>query len=207
MPLDNRDNLRQAIRARAHNNSLTDSLIDEFILEAEAQFYDNEFQPLRIRTMQKRSTAVTNGKFLELPPRYLQMRRLTVETGGGQLDVFYRAPDQLMLISTPGTPRFFTTTSQLEFDRVPDAAHNIEMLYYEQPEALSDTVATNVVLDTHPSIYLNGTLAAFFLWMKMEDRATYYHDRMMANIKGANLGSKRGDYGSAPAMRLERRVP
>ncbi len=203
MALDTVQNLRAAVKRQSHRNDIDDAQVNDFIDQAESEIYANEFDILRVREMDTRSTATTSTtvRFLELPDNFLEMRRLSILLGSGDTpDVTFRAPNQI-IVRPSGRPKFFTVTSQLEFDRIPDTAYDVEMQYYQSAEPLTDLAPTNFVLTTYPNIYLYGTLWALFLWTMDEQRATYYRNLFLGAIRGANKGTLKGTYGPTPSMR------
>lgn len=206
MALDNFDNLKASIIQWSKRNDQA-NMIDDYILMAESEMYANEFEPLRVRTMEARATAPADSRFLELPPLFLEMRRLNITTSEGNSDITYMAPEQLEVRGRTGLPRFFTVTTQLEFDVTPDSAYTVEMQYLRKLTPLSSTNATNDILDNAPTIYLFGALWALFQNSLESDLAEHYYGKFINSIKGANRQTKRGRYGPAPKMRIEGTTP
>ena len=161
MALDNLDNLKASIIQWSKRNDQA-NMIEDYILIAESEMYANEFEPLRVRTMEARATAEAASRFLALPDFFLEMRRLNITTSEGNSDITYMAPEQLEVRGRTGLPRFFTTTTQLEFDVTPDSNYTVEMQYLRKLTPLSSTNATNDILDNSPTIYLFGALWALF---------------------------------------------
>jgi hypothetical protein len=188
---------------------MKDDDLDDFIQMAEAEMYSNETTPIRFRSMESRQTAllVADDRFLQLPDFFLEMRRLKLNLSGSSPDIKYRAPDQLCLNGTSGRPRFYSVTSQLEFDRVPDSAYTIEMQFYIKLTPLSSSNATNAILTDHPNVYLFGALWALWLQAQEEEKAEFYYGKFIGAIRGVNTGDKKGKYGSAPVIRLEGSTP
>ena len=209
MSLSSYANLKASIRDWSHRNDVPDELIDDFIDLAESQMYDNEDAPLLIRNGETRSTATvsTSSRFLELPDGFLRMRRLKLNLSGRDTDVKFMAPEQMPLQGTSGIPRFFSVTSQLEFDRTPDSTYTIEMAYDAEFTALSDSNTSNVVLTNHPTIYLWGALWALHVWTLEAEAAADFRNKFILAIKGANKLSKKGRYGPAPRIRMEGSTP
>ena len=128
MALNNYSNLKGSIITWSHRKDVV-PLLDDFIEIAEAEMYGNSTQPIKLRSMETRSTATadTASRFLALPNRFLAMRRLSTVTSSGNTDIVYMAPEELQVPGVSGLPRFFTVTTQLEFDKVPDSDYTIEM--------------------------------------------------------------------------------
>jgi len=159
--------------------------------------------------METRSTATlsTSERFLALPTGFITMRRLKLNLAQGDCDIKYVAPDQMIIHSGSGIPRFFTVSSQLEFDRVPDSAYTADMQFSAIPTALSSTNTTNIVLTNHPSAYLYGALWALFGWANDDAQEAKYLSKFLGIIAGINKRYKQGRYGPAPAMRTEGPTP
>jgi len=208
MALDNFDNLKASIIQWSKRNDQA-NMIEDYILIAESEMYANEFEPLRIRAMEARATAAadTASRFLALPDFFLEMRRLNITDSSGNTDVTYMAPEQLAVRGAGGQPRFFTVTTQLEFDVIPDSTYTIEMQYLRKLTPLSDTNATNDILTNAPTIYLYGALWALFQNAMETDLAEYWYGKFVNSIKGANRQDKQGRYGPAPKMRIEGCTP
>jgi len=208
MALDSFDNLKASIIQWSKRNDQA-GLIEDYILLAESEMYANEFEPLRIRAMEARATASadTASRFLALPDLFLEMRRLNITNSSGNTDITYMAPEQLAVRGSGGEPRYFTVTTQLEFDVEPDDDYTIEMQYLKKLTPLSDANTSNSVLVNSPTIYLYGALWALFQNVMETDLAEYYYGKFVNSIKGANRQDKRGRYGPAPKMRIEGCTP
>lgn len=208
MALDTYLNLKAAIIDFSHRSDVADK-IDDFILLAEEAMYANPDFPLQLRQMETRATATlsTSERFLALPSGFITMRRLKLNLDQGDCDVRYVAPDQMIIRSGGGIPRFFSVSSQLEFDRVPDAEYTIDMQYFAIPTGLSSSNTTNTVLTNHPSAYLYGCLWALFGWANDDVQEAKYLAKFLGIIDGINKRYKQGRYGPAPAMRTEGPTP
>lgn len=72
----------------------------------------------------------------------------------------------------------------------PDAAYPFEVLYYELPPLLDDSVQTNWLTEYAPQLLLYGTLLEATPFLKNDDRiATWqqYYDRAAAMLNGEDL--------------------
>lgn len=208
MAIDSYANLKAAIVRFNGSDDLAET-IDDAIDIAESRMYANPAENLRLRSMEFRATASadTSSRFLALPTGFLKMRRLQIETSNGNCDIRYMTPEQLNITGTGGVPRFFTVTSQIEFERVPDTAYTVEMQYFARPTPIDDTNTTNDVLTNYPDIYLFGALWVVNQYSAEEEKAEYYYGKFIESIRGANLQDKRGRYGAAPVMRTETATP
>lgn len=207
MALDTFDNLKASIIDFSHRNDIANK-VEDFIVLAEEAMYANPDFPLQLRQMETRAEAVTGSdRFLALPDGFITMRRLKLNIGGGSCDVQYMAPDQMFIQSASGQPKFFTVTSQLEFDRVPDSEYTVDMQYSAIPSPLSSTNTTNIVLTNHPSAYLYGSLWALFGWANDDVQEAKYLTKFLGIIAGINKRYKQGRFGPAPKMRIEGATP
>lgn len=210
MALANYSDLKAAVQDWSHRNDVA-SKMDDFILLAEQEMYNNRVEPLIVREQELRSTidTGTTTRFLALPDGFTRMRRLLIDdksTDPDQFELRFYPPEVLPLSSSAGVPGGFTVTSQLEFDRVPDAIYNIEMQYFATPTPISSTNATNDVLTNYPAIYLSGCLWALYRWSKDPESAAVAYEDFIGAIRGANRADIAGRYGPAPVIRNERPV-
>jgi len=183
-------------------------LIPDFILAAEQEMYANDVQILETRTVEKTSTAVTDGtRFLGLPDNFLQQRDFRIERDSSQIQLNFTPVNGMVIQPSTGVPTQFTVTNQIEFNVVPDKNYNITMKYYAKPTALSSTNQTNEVLTSDPFIYLYGALHQAFLFTEDDNEAAKYYNKFISAIKGANKRAKVGRYGATPAMKLRSVAP
>lgn len=208
MALDSYSNLQSAVIEWSHREDVVDKL-DDFIQIAEEAMFANPMFPLQLRQMETRATATasTSSRFLALPTGFINMRRLKLNLSGGDCDVKYRAPDQMVLVGSSGIPSFFTVTSQIEFDRVPDSDYTVDMQYFAKPTGLSASNTTNIILDNHATVYLYGCLWALAEWSNDHELEARYLSRFLGVIEGINKQYKSGRYGPAPVMRIEGATP
>lgn len=208
MALDNYANFKAAITRMTGRNDISD-IVDDALNIADKEIYANPEQPLRIRNLETRSTASvsTSSRFLALPGNFIHMRRLKLQLSGGDADVEYRTPEQLEVYGTSGIPKFFTVTSQLEFDRTPDSAYTAEMQYFQRLAIISDSNTTNDILTNFPNIYVYGTLAYLYKFAAEEEKSQFYYQEFIKAIAGANKQDRRGRYGASPIMRIEGCTP
>lgn len=206
MSLDTFANLKIEIINYSQRNDQDENL-DTFIQLAETEMYQNSSEVLNVRSGETRSTASTDGRYLALPPGFIEMRRLRLDLSGQSNDVRFRAPEQMQFDSNVGLPSFFTVTSQIEFNRTPDAVYTVEMQHYAEFVPLSTTNTTNLVLTNNPNIYLFGVLKELFNFTQDTENMQKYEAKFLSAIRGANKLDKRGRYGPAPAMRIEGSTP
>jgi len=158
MAISNYGELKTAVANWLDRDDLT-ARIPEFIALAEARYN----RLLRIRAMESKQTAstVAGQQNLALPPRYIQMRNVQMNTTP-VTPMQYVTPeifDRLYGGSVTGTPKFYSIiANELQLGPTPDTVQTIEMLFYQKFEALSSDGDTNWVLTNAPDVYLYGAL-------------------------------------------------
>jgi len=209
MGLANYSELKLEIIDWSHRDDL-DLKIDTFIDLAESEMHANAIEPLQLRgeeTLVAFSTNTTD-RFVALPAGYQSLRKARIQIVNGEsVEIRYRTPGQLNILSSEGLPQFFTVTDQVEFNRVSDQVYTGEFQYFQDFTALSTAAPTNTVLTNHPTIYLFGALWALFTHAENEQQAASYYQQFINAIRGANNKDKMGRYGPAPIMRIEGRTP
>jgi hypothetical protein len=94
--------------------------------------------------------------------------------------------------SVQGEPEFYADYdySHWLFAPTPDAAYPIEVLYYELPPLLDDTVQTNWLTEYAPQLLLYGTLLEATPFLKNDERIPtwqQFYDRAAAMLNGEDL--------------------
>lgn len=207
MALDTYANLKESVQDWSHRNDVT-SRIDDFILIAEQEMYNNRIEPLEVREQEiKTQTDTVIGlDYIALPSGYKSMRSILLDdktTDAQQYQLTYATPELLRRNSTNGRPCFFTVTDKIEFDRPADAIYNIEIQHLASIQALTVANPTNSILTNYPSIYLSGCLWALYEWAKDGESAAASYAKFISAIQGANLSTQNGKYGPAPVIRNE----
>lgn len=196
--------LKTAIQNWAKRGDILD-VVDDFIDLAESDIWQN----LKTRDMEARAIAAAplTDRYLALPEGFIYMRKLRVTSGGISYDLEYRAPESLDVTAGAGRPRSFTVTTQLEFDRIPDSAYEVEMQYFKSLTPLSAAAPSNAILTRFPAVYLYGSLFHFAQWAHHDKMLMQYSQLFDEEIKRANKIERRGRHGPAPAMKSEGSTP
>jgi hypothetical protein len=209
MALDNYSNLKASIVRWTGRNDLSASF-DDFIQLAEEKMFSSEVgNPLRSRFMETRVTATLpdGDRFIQLPDNFLEQRRIKFDLSGERdKEISFVVPGRMQVQDYTGRPRYFTVTSQFEFDCAADQNYTIEVQYYKKPAALSDSNPTNEVLTNHPSIYLHGALMGAYDFAEDWDLSAQEQAKFYAAIAGANNKDEWARFGPAPAVRYRRGV-
>lgn len=207
MPFNNLSNLKTAIIDQSHRNDVSNK-VEDFIAMAEQEMLSNSVERLDTRDFETRATAPVEAgaRFLGLPNGFLKSRRMLifdVYPDTRPHEVSYVPPEALEIYSRSGRPKFFTVTSQIEFDRVPDSNYTAELQYWAEFTPLSAQNPENSVLEKYPNIYLFGSMWALKQWAVEFDEAEYYYSKFIGAIRGANMRSEDGRYGPAPYIAQE----
>ena len=179
--------------------------INDFIQLAENAMYSNDQEVLAVRSMETITTSLTTGALVDLPDNFESARSVRLVTGDNGGELRFQAPEQMFKHVATGRPNFFTVIgNQIQFDRTPDSEYTLEIQYFRKATALSSTNLTNEILTDHPSIYLFGALTALFSYSQDTEQHLKYSGMFVSAIKGANKADKKGRYGPAPTMSLDR---
>ena len=135
------------------------------------------------------------------------MRRASIVSGAERHELESTTPDSMKVVSGNGRPRFFTVTSQIEFDRTPDSAYSVEVQHFSSLTALSGSNTTNAVLTRFPMIYLYGALFHYANWAMNDAMAAKYGELFLGAIDSANQIDKRGRHTPGAAMRIQGPTP
>jgi hypothetical protein len=154
--ITNYSELKTAVADWLNRDDISEARITDFIQIAESRI----FHELRIPPMEKYATITTDSEGrVALPGDFLEakdvifndkaLERMTVT------DYYSREAAQ-------GTPYYFTReTIYLRLWPVPGpGVTGLKMIYYYEPEDLSDTNPTNPVFSMAPELYLYGALVA-----------------------------------------------
>ena len=142
-----------------------------------------------------------------LPTNFRQVRSVNVGDAAASLE--YLTPDEAELRygDETGTPASYTIIGRTMFI-YPISEDPVFLLYYSGVTGLSDTETSNWLLESHPDVYLFGSLVEACLFAGLEDQrsATWEQrfagaiDDMRQEDQGARWGRARAQvpYGVIP---------
>ena len=194
MSLSTYSELKTSIAKWIDRSDLTDQIPDFIALTEKRIFGDKRS---RIPPLEKKVvlTVDTEG-FAGVPSDYLEgitMFSDDVPLRRIPLDQIYN------YTARSGTPTYFSReTYMFKFFPTP-TSNKIELIYYHQPEDLSDSNTTNTMFDESPSVYLYGSLveASKFLnadETRWEDAYQSAMSKLLEHSRGAEFS------GSVPQM-------
>lgn len=158
MSITTYDELKSAIANWLNRDDLT-AVIPDFISLAEADFN----RKIRHYKMLDRVDATLDSRYVQLPPDWLETVRMSITSGTTfRLEAItvddmlgYREDTQ----DNAGRPKYFTHIGEaIEVFPTPDAEYAMQLAYYGQIPALSDSTTYNWLLQSDPDIYLYGAL-------------------------------------------------
>ena len=161
------------------------SEIPEFIRLAE----DRLLRDLRIRPLIKVATAETtaNDSTVSLPSDFVAMKDLHIQGNPPQTIKFLSTSNffRNAQTSVSGLPNRYTLLgAEFQFAPIPDGQYTLQMVYFHQPEYLSDTNASNLWLANTPDLLLYAALGEAEPFLMNDERlntwASMYDRGMMA---------------------------
>ena len=179
--------LQSTIADYLARTDLTDQ-IPEFIRLAE----DRLRRDLRIRQMLKVATAVatTGDSTVSLPSDFLAMKDLHIQGNPVKTIEFLSTSNFFRNAGTSykGAPNYYTLLgSEFQFAPVPDSNYTLQMVYFYQPDYLSDTNPSNLWLAYTPDLLLYASLGEAEPYLMNDERlqtwAAMYDRGLKAVIK------------------------
>ena len=203
MALSTYAELKTSIANWLNRSDLTSEIADDFIKLTEADFNAK----LRIRQMEQIDTVTINAETVTVPTGFISVRSFYI-LSGNKYPLEYLTPSNLFETrggSRTGRPRAYTIeadneTEQFRFGPSPDTSYTGYLSYYKAFNALSDSNTSNYILNTHPNIYLYGSLyhAANFLGGMDPDQKQNWLQMYIAAMERCENNDKQDSYGGAP---------
>ena len=171
MALSNYTELQASVADFLNRSDLTD-VIPDFIRMTEAELN----RVLRTREMSVRTRAPVSKQYVKLPDDFLGMRNIELVTSPVTV-LEYRNLQNLdahRASDATGKPIYYSIMqNNIEFAPVPDSEYTLEIVYYQKLPQLGTEVgefATNWLLDSHPDIYLYGSLMQSAPYLQADER-------------------------------------
>ena len=203
MALSTYAELKTSIANWLNRSDLTSEIADDFIKLTEADFNAK----LRIRQMEQIDTVTINAETVTVPTGFISVRSFYI-LSGNKYPLEYLTPSNLFETrggSRTGRPRAYTIeadneTEQFRFGPSPDTSYTGYLSYYKAFNALSDSNTSNYILNSHPNIYLYGSLyhAANFLGGMDPDQKQNWLQMYIAALERCENNDKQDSYGGAP---------
>lgn len=178
--------LQTAVADFLNRDDLT-SAIPTFVDLAEAQIA----RDVRHWRMEKRAESDVTDQFHALPTDFVEFIRLTIESY--PLALMSRDEMQRERFSsgdTGGQPTGYSLTGgEIELYPTPDQSYSLEMVYYGEIEALSDSNTTNWLLQYAPDVYLYAVLAQTAPYLQADERLAVWGSLYQAALDKLNRSS------------------
>lgn len=167
MALSNYTELQASVADFLNRGDLT-AVIPDFIKMTESELN----RVLRTREMSVRTQGPISKQYVKLPVDFLGLRNIELMTSPVTV-LEYRNLQNLdahRAIDASGKPIFYSIMqNNIEFAPVPDSEYTLEIVYYQALPALADNT-TNWLLDSHPDIYLYGSLMQSAPYLQADER-------------------------------------
>jgi hypothetical protein len=200
MSISSYSELKSSIADFLNRDDLT-SVIPTFISLAEAQMN----RDLRHWRMEERSTATLDTQYSALPDDWLQTISLSLDN---QRLEYVSRDNMLELaektsIQTGATQYYTLVGGELEFYPRPADSSTMTLIYVQKIPALSDSTATNWVLDTFPEVYLYGSLLHSAPYLHDDARVQTWGGLYAAAAKQVNDDGARAKSGTNMRLRVK----
>ena len=178
--------LQATIASYLARTDLTDQ-IPEFIRLAQ----DRLVRDLRIRQMLKVATADTTAgdATVSLPSDFVAMKDLHLQGNPPQTIKFLSVSNFFRNAHTSqsGLPSRYTLLgAEFQFAPIPDSVYTLQMVYFYEPEYLSDTVSSNLWLSETPDLLLYASLGEAEPYLMNDERLNTWasmYDRGMIALR------------------------
>jgi hypothetical protein len=186
-------NLKSTISDFLNRDDL-DSIIPTFIQLAEAQMNrDIRHWQMETRVSGQQSQG---DQYMQVPADWTETIRLTLTAGGTSvlqlLGLDSMADRRSKAEDVLDTPRFYAhVRGEFELYPTPDEDTDFELLYYAKIPALSDSNATNWLLEYAPDVYLYGALGHSAPYLQEDARLAVWAQMYAASVQNLNNQSER----------------
>jgi hypothetical protein len=180
--------LKTAIEAWSHRSDLA-AVVDDFIDITESRLN----RELRVSQQETVTTLTAVAGLIDLPADFLAIRTVSINSNPVR-ELHYVSPAEFDKFNYTDEVRQYTIVGDKIKLNVAGAS-DVVVTYYAKIAALSDTVATNWVLDTHPEAYLYGCLSEVFKYSMDEEQAAKYaglYSQSVDQIQRLNRDRKTG---------------
>lgn len=195
--IENFNDLINTIEGWLDRDDLSDK-IPHFIYLAEARFN----RLLRTPEMETWYPVATTNSTVALPTDYLGIRFVYLTTDNCRYTLQQVTPVDMANMNgrTDEAPRFYSVNGR-RLQLFPTRNANLEIHYYQRIPPLTQNVANNWLLDTHPDIYLLGALVQAEAYIDNPDQVALWKsglDEALGELIDLGLKQKWGNAPLAP---------
>ena len=200
MAISTYSELQTAVANWLDRTDLT-SRIPEFVTLAEATFN----RRLRVREMLTRDDSFTvDSRYKDLPTNFAGVRQFILQRDR-PVNLDSLSPDRVVherqRFTSSGVPIYYSIIgTSFEFVPTPSDTYTATLLYYQKVPDLA-TNSTNWLLDSHPDLYLWGTLAAAEPYIHNDERIVTWKSQLEQGMMELNKISQREERGPTPTVR------
>jgi len=180
------------------NRDDLDTIAPTFISLAEADLQ----RRVRHWRGEKRSSAEIDTQYSAIPADFLEAIRFYI-TGGDTRPLELISQAELLdrkfkNLNTSGQPAYYAITAgEIEVYPVPDATYTSELYYNSRIPALSDSTATNWLLEYYPDAYLYGSLVHSAPYLKEDARLQTWAALYQNAVDAINSESESSKFGGS----------
>tara|TARA_R110000851_G_scaffold97428_4_gene211145 strand:+ start:1648 stop:2268 length:621 start_codon:yes stop_codon:yes gene_type:complete len=197
MPITTYTELKAAIADFLNRDDLS-ATVPTFISLAEADIQ----RRVRHWRMEKRSTAELDTQYSAIPADFVEVIRMYITSGDtkpleliSQGELLDRKRKNL---NTSGSPSYYAITAgEIEVFPVPDGTYDLELYYIARIPALSDSNASNWLLERYQDAYLYGSLVHSAPYLKDDARAQMWAALYQSAVDAINAESERSKFGGS----------
>ena len=173
--------------------------IPEFIRLAE----DRLVRDLRIRQMIKVATAptVAGDATVSLPSDFIAMKDLHLQGNPPQTIKFLSTSNFFRNAHTAqsGLPSRYTLLgAEFQFAPIPDSVYTLQMVYFYQPEYLSDTNSSNLWLAETPDLLLYAALGEAEPYLMNDERLNTWASMYDRGVTALRKSDDESEYPAQP---------
>ena len=158
-------------------------------------------EPLRVRAMEASADVIVNAQAVALPPGYLAMRRIYLDTSPvGKLDFFPPMDFWAKYVSSEGgQPSAFTIEGEnLVFGPVPNGTYTAKVLFWKAFTLPAANADSNWIMQNVPGLYLYGALVEAACVIQDDEQIARYGPMFAGALGGLIKADKRDRYSGAP---------
>jgi hypothetical protein len=200
MALNSYSALKASIADWLNRDDLT-SVIPDFITLSESQLE----RRLPVQKMVKRATATIDTPFSALPSDFLSAKSLVLTSTAPVQQLVFLTEDEIdakkYVYRTTGKPLYFALVgNQIEVLPAPDTGYTAELTYVATLAKLSDSNASNWILERHPDVYLYGALLQAAPYLRDDERVAVWSTLYETAINDMNLQNERAAFNQGRAV-------
>jgi hypothetical protein len=189
--------LKAAIADFLNRDDLS-AAVPTFISLAEADIQ----RRVRHWRMEKRSTAELDTQYSAIPADFVEVIRFYVTSNDTRpLELISQAElldRKAKRSNASGAPAYYALTAgELEIYPVPDGTYDVELYYISRIPSLSDSNASNWLLEQYQDAYLYGSLVHSAPYLKDDARAQMWAALYQSSVDAINAESERSKFGGS----------